>query len=189
MSSGIYRIINNNTNKVYIGSSVNIDGRWRSHRKELRNGSHHSVYLQRSWNKHGENNFIFKIIETVEPTKVTLLEREQYWMDYYKCYNKKYGYNINPTAGSPLGYKWTEGRKQKRMGHIVSEETRKKISISNSGKHKTLKQRKALSIIVKIDIYNLILSTHYLEKPVVCHQNMAPLNLFVNMVTVELKTI
>ena len=51
--SGIYKIQNKNTGKCYVGSAVNIDRRKKKHFLELRNGIHHSLKLQRSYNKHG----------------------------------------------------------------------------------------------------------------------------------------
>lgn len=39
---GIYSILNIKTNKMYIGSAVNIGRRWARHRHMLRHGAHHS---------------------------------------------------------------------------------------------------------------------------------------------------
>ena len=43
---GIYCIENINTNKKYIGQSVNINDRWSKHKNELRQNSHDNDYLQ-----------------------------------------------------------------------------------------------------------------------------------------------
>lgn len=48
MKSGIYAIINTKTNKHYIGSAINFEERWKRHFKDLDNGNHHSIKLQRS---------------------------------------------------------------------------------------------------------------------------------------------
>jgi len=102
--SGIYKIENLVNGKMYVGSAVDIKNRWSRHKSDLRKNKHHSRYLQRSWNKYSEEQFEFTIIEEVKDVS-ELLEREQYWLDYYKSYDYKIGYNSYPTAGSPLGAK------------------------------------------------------------------------------------
>jgi group I intron endonuclease len=106
--SGIYKIINLLNNKLYIGSSTNkIQRRFSSHIQLLLNNKHHAVYLQNSFNKNNQNfeNYKFEIIELVEP--INCIEREQYYIDLYKSYIPKFGYNISPTAGNCLGVKHT----------------------------------------------------------------------------------
>jgi len=110
--SGIYKITNKQNGKIYIGSSLNIYQRFYMHRSNLDRGKHHSTHLQRAWDKYGKENFIFEIIEEV-PDKSMLLEREQYYMDTAKSYERESGYNINPTATSRLGAKHTEEAKRK----------------------------------------------------------------------------
>lgn len=97
---GIYKIENIKNNKVYIGSSNNIKERWKRHIKDLKNDNHHSFHLQKAWNKYGEENFKFEIIEKCK--KEDLLDKEQYYMDLYNSYNKKYGYNISMSAKRAL---------------------------------------------------------------------------------------
>lgn len=75
----------------------------------LRNGKHNK-YFQNAFNKYGENNFLFVILE--ECDKQDLLIREQFWID--NCLPE---YNMNKIAGSGLGL-------------IFSKETRKKMSES-----------------------------------------------------------
>lgn len=145
--SGVYKIINIINNKCYIGSSVNIKERWINHRKSLKNGKHHSNILQRAYLKYGKENFLFEILEEVEPVKEKLLEKEQYFLDTLKP-----EYNILKIAGSCLGSKRSEEAKQKmrearlrdrdktlaliehlaslRRGTKLSEETCKKMSIA-----------------------------------------------------------
>ena len=110
---GIYKIVNEVSGKVYVGSAVDMNHRWNEHKRTLRENKHHSIHLQRAWNIYGKDNFRFEIIEECEKEK--LIEREQHWMNFYKSYNENKGYNISPTAGSKLGIK-------------SSEETKKKIS-------------------------------------------------------------
>ena len=146
--SGIYKITNLINNKMYVGSAVNLKKRKSEHFHTLRNGSHHNYHLQRSFNKYGEENFEFSILEYMFDNSI-ILQREQYWIDFYRCYNAKIGYNICRTAGSHLGMKNTEasklknskshkalhltGDKSARYGTKHSEETKYKMSLSSCG--------------------------------------------------------
>ena len=94
--SGVYCIQNKTTLKRYIGSSKHIKNRLTGHKRSLEQGKHHSVLLQRAWDKYGKICFDFLVIEDCLPE--TLIEREQFWMDYFKSYDSKNGYNIKPLA-------------------------------------------------------------------------------------------
>lgn len=115
--AGIYSIRNIDNGKLYIGSSSRIKYRVKDHRDALLNGDHHSSHLQKSWNKYGENKFIFEVIEIItleNSDKTYMLSREQYWIDYLKTYNRDFGYNMSPSATNPnLGIKRSEETKQK----------------------------------------------------------------------------
>ena len=66
---GIYQIRNKNNGKVYIGQVYATKGanrRWLEHRAALRKGNHYNPHLQSAWNKYGEVNFSFEILEVVE---------------------------------------------------------------------------------------------------------------------------
>jgi group I intron endonuclease len=119
--------------KMYIGSSVNINKRWTEHKNALKDNKHHSVKFQRSYNKYGEHNFEFCVIEYIED-KINLIKREQYYIDFYKA--EEIGYNICPTAGSSLGRITSDETKQKlkvaNIGKKPSEETKKKMSENNA---------------------------------------------------------
>ena len=52
--SGIYEIRNIITGDRYIGSSVDILKRFTTHKRFLKQGSHHSIILQNSFNKYKE---------------------------------------------------------------------------------------------------------------------------------------
>jgi len=97
--------------KFYIGSSVDIAYRWARHKRQLRNGNHHSIHLQRAWDKYGEENFEFKVIE--ECSEDITFKREQYYLDLYKSYNNDVGY---------IGTKQTEKTKQKIRDWYLTHE-------------------------------------------------------------------
>lgn len=77
MTAGIYKIVCTATDNFYVGSSRDIQYRWRSHRLLLCRDAHHSLALQRAWNKHGAEAFRLEILEVVE-NDILLLEREQH---------------------------------------------------------------------------------------------------------------
>jgi group I intron endonuclease len=52
-ASGVYQILCKPTGKIYVGSAVNLRGRWLNHRSSLRCGKHPNIVLQRAWNKDG----------------------------------------------------------------------------------------------------------------------------------------
>lgn len=97
--SGIYKIINKVNGKYYVGSSENIvcekSGRFKRHKKDLRKGNHHSIHLQRAWNKYSEQNFDFTVVEQFAGTAEMLLNLEQKYLDIakqekHKCYNMRF---------------------------------------------------------------------------------------------------
>jgi group I intron endonuclease len=135
MKSGIYLIKNIVNNKVYVGSAVNINNRWREHKHRLKKGKHHSKHLQCAWDKYGEENFKFEIIEEVQ-NPLHLLAYEQVYLDYYKSYEDDRGYNICKVAGSILGVKLSEETKKKmrETRKNISEETRQKLREANIGR-------------------------------------------------------
>ena len=101
---GIYRITCNANQKFYIGSAVDIRVRWNRHRYDLRKGQHKNAYLQSSWNKYGEDTFIFDIVEHV--TEIDkIVTTEQHWLDTTRCYDRTIGFNTRRVAESNRGIK------------------------------------------------------------------------------------
>jgi hypothetical protein len=82
---GIYRIRNLINEKCYYGSSKNIEKRWKTHLNQLRNKKHINCILQSAWEKYGENNFIFEIVEECEIQ--SLFDIEQKYIDSLGEYN------------------------------------------------------------------------------------------------------
>ena len=97
MSCGIYKIINIETNKIYVGSSKNIEMRIKSHFSNLKNKKHHSVKLQNSYNKHGLSCFTYEVLEECEIED--LFVREQHWIDILDSYHS--GYNASESSVYP----------------------------------------------------------------------------------------
>jgi group I intron endonuclease len=131
--SGIYLLHNLVNGKQYIGSSIDLKRRLFSYYSpsKLIDGR----YISNSIMKYGHNNFTVLILELVEPSnhiKADLLNREQYYIDLLKPV-----LNLNPTAGSSLGFKHSEETKallaNLRTGKYLSEETKQLLSELFSG--------------------------------------------------------
>lgn len=127
---GVYRITCTATGKVYIGSSNHIKRRWHGHRSQLRRNVHSIPALQAEWNRHGEEAFIFEVIEMCLDALRT--DREDYWIRHYHAADSAYGYNIAPSAVD-LSIKSDETRaKLAAASRNKSPEHRAKISAANS---------------------------------------------------------
>lgn len=171
----IYKIINIQNAKFYIGSSIVVAARWRKHARELRAGKHHCPHLQAAWNKYGEDSFVFRVVEVVVDM-AALPAAEQRWLDEHHgkrhCYNfakhvdnssrgvvradthrqaisesLKAFYKNNPHPA--IGRKHTEHAKalmqQNRAGKPVSEATKDLLRQANLGKIASAETRAKLS--------------------------------------------
>lgn len=136
MNSGIYSIINKENGHRYVGSSVNLNGRFRGHRNHLKGDTHGNRHLQRAWNKYGEDAFEFQVLFYCDPEMCITLEQRA--MDILGP-----EYNIEPIAGSSLGVTRTKEYRAKKsaammgkknaLGHKCSDEAKAKISAANKG--------------------------------------------------------
>jgi len=137
MKSGIYLIRNRSDQKLYIGSSANMPGRWREHCQALRRGNHCNAYLQNAWNKFGGDNFTFETLFYC--AMIDLIWFEQRAIDVHiKSVGWDALYNIHSKANSPAGIKHSHETRQKlsraMTGRKHSPETRQLIGESQRGK-------------------------------------------------------
>jgi group I intron endonuclease len=89
MTCGIYGIRNKINNKLYIGQSINIEKRYASHLRQLKNNKHVNKHLQSSYLKYGADNF--ELIILVECLEESLATEEQNQINLYshtQIYNK-----------------------------------------------------------------------------------------------------
>lgn len=89
---GIYCIENLVNHKKYIGLSQDVNKRWNQHKNALNNNMHINIHLQSAWNKHGESNFNFTIIEVCDIN--SLESKEIYYIKHFKTLESEYGYNM-----------------------------------------------------------------------------------------------
>lgn len=171
----IYKIINIQNAKFYIGSSTVLAARWRKHTRDLRANNHHCPHLQSAWNKYGEDSFVFRVVEVVEPQE-QLSIAEQRWLNEHHgkayCYNfAKYVDNSNRGVvraeshkqalsvaltefykNNPhhaVGRRHSEASKalmrNNRAGKPVAESTKELLRLANVGKVASAETRAKLS--------------------------------------------
>jgi group I intron endonuclease len=149
--SGIYKIQSIcKPERIYIGSAININKRWRKHLADLKAKRHKNPILQSHYNKYGVTDLEFSILAYCEISE--LIQNEQFYMDSYKTY-----FNICPVAGSNLGRKCSEKTKQllreirlkqpnpRPKGTKTSEETKEKLRLANIGKKYSEETKRKLS--------------------------------------------
>jgi len=133
--SGVY-CIEHISGRKYIGSSMDIGTRWRSHLNMLKAGRH-TQRFQAAWDKYGAHEFIFRVLELVNDRE-KLIHREQYWIDKFTSYDEEYGFNTAPSADGTAGISpsWETRQKMSKAGkgRKFTEEHKKRIGLANKGK-------------------------------------------------------
>jgi len=121
-SCGIYSITNVINGKKYIGSTMNFYKRFYQHNIKLNNNTHYNKHLQFAYNKY--SNFIFELLEDCKwlcnPEDINNVE--VYYIKHFNTTNAINGYNSESGGQS---------------NKILSEEHKRKISVSNIGKKKS----------------------------------------------------
>lgn len=141
----VYLIRNRLDGKVYVGQSGNPSLRRTRHFYLARKGS--PQYLYRAIRDHGEENFVFEIIEECADDLIN--ERERFWVSFYDSFNPKKGYNL--TSGGDH-YEHSESTKQKiacSVRKTMSEESRRIRSEANRGKIKSFEHRQKIAQSLK----------------------------------------
>lgn len=118
----IYGIKNVITNKIYVGSTKNVQQRLMKHFNELFHNRHCTKKLQEDFNKYGFKSF--SIIIFNNNTKINLLEEEK---------KQQISIGINNLYN------------EKITGYYIDEEYRKKLKNSSKATHKTKEYREKMS--------------------------------------------
>jgi hypothetical protein len=163
---GIYLIKNRLDNRVYIGSSNNIERRFRRHRTELKTGRHSNPFLSKAYQKYGKDAFDFIIIELCK--QVNLIQRELYFIAKYRSLDPLFGYNLkSPVAHPSMVNKeyskiLSKAKKGKSPVNLfqIQELRRKQVDVYKNGKfYKTFKSLKDTEISMGINrgnVYNYL---------------------------------
>lgn len=96
---GVYQIRNLINEKVFVGSSLNLEGIFNRYRFALQAGSHPNKALQADWNESGAENFAFEILEELPAGenpgydyRSDLEVLEDLWLEKLEPFGEK-GYN------------------------------------------------------------------------------------------------
>lgn len=132
MSGTIYKIYCTANDKTYIGSTTQpVKNRWSSHRSMLNRNIHDNIHLQRSWNKYGEDLFVFKVVQ--ECSVDELISTEKYWIDNT---DNLFNINLNPQKSPMFGRNHTKQSRDKitlgRMKYSMEQVKVLKSIILNS---------------------------------------------------------
>ena len=151
-SPGIYVITSSVNGKRYVGSTVDLKERKRSHLNLLEREDHYNIHLQNHVNKYGLSVLKFSILEFCIAKH--LIKKEQYWYDLLQP-----EFNLCSVMGSRLGMNHTKETKRKLsklmkgkgVGSKHIEETRQKMSKTalNSSEETLRKRREGMKGIEK----------------------------------------
>ena len=139
----IYKIESRLDGKIYVGQTQRT---LKERISEHMRGGRRRSYIDRAIKTHGIENFIVEVIEECS-TVEELNEREMFWI---RELNSRYPNGYNLTSGGNGRNVTDEARKnmsKAQIGHVVLEETRRKISLANSGKNHVVSEetRKKMS--------------------------------------------
>lgn len=121
----IYKITNKKNGMAYIGSSIEVERRWRQHKEaSINEKDHHYNYpLMIAFREFGIANFIFEIVDTL-PTWKAMIEAEHNWIIKENCIIPN-GYNQTDKTDSPMFdpvvAKKMSGTKREKYGKRVCE--------------------------------------------------------------------
>lgn len=86
----IYAIQHNETRKIYVGSSSDVENRYWSHMYALRSDKHTVEDMQEDFNEYGENYSLFILDEIHEYSEK---EKEYTWIEKLQSHIREKGYN------------------------------------------------------------------------------------------------
>lgn len=156
MNAGIYGIFNRVNRKWYIGQSVEMNVRLNMHRWRLKRGEHQNDHLQKSFLKHGEAAFEFRVVEIVPEAELDA--RERFWIQHHKSTDPKCGYNRD--SGGNLAKRHSDqtcvkisaalkGRASPLRGRPQSAEARASVSAALTGRVRSAEERLQISLSKK----------------------------------------
>lgn len=131
--SGIYIIRNLVNCKVYIGKAKCIYKRINNHCSSLnrKDKKHENDHFINSWHKYGKDSFAYTVLEYLPLIDELIAQKEIEYIDKYESLNPEKGYNK---------------RYDSSTGLIVSEETRKKLSVAQNKRFENPEERKKMGI-------------------------------------------
>ena len=124
--SGVYIFINNITEELYVGSSLNLTSRMVNYYYYYNSDKPSKTVIIRAMKKYGLENFSLGIKEFCEKDPKICINLEQEWIDYYMP-----KYNVLSVAGNSFGYRHTIETINK-LKEILSKENHPKYGSTTS---------------------------------------------------------
>lgn len=124
----IYKITNQKNGMIYIGSSIEVERRWRQHKEaSVNEKDHHYNYpLMTAFREFGIANFTFEVIDTL-PDYQTMIKAEHDWIVKENCVVPN-GYNQTHQTDSPM----FDPTVAKKMSNTKREKYGKRVCEINS---------------------------------------------------------
>lgn len=152
----IYSITCRVNEHVYIGQSVNVKQRWKTHRRDLQANRHGNPILQACFKKYGLAALDFLILKVCAPTELDAVERETIIEMKEAAGNRcmNFGTDIrNPMKGrchskearlkmsmsrkgkkrAPRSAEWCLAISEAKRGHVFTIEQRQRMSSARTG--------------------------------------------------------
>lgn len=118
----VYVIRHNKTDRIYVGSSSQVDLRIRSHLENLRRGRHPVEDMQSDYDSYGDD-YTISVVDEIEQYHER--EKEYQWMKRYRSFERGIGYNYKDQ-------KWRIGKTEKNKTEVGDSETKIIEIIKNS---------------------------------------------------------
>ena len=154
--SGIYKITCTENGHFYSGRTTDFAKRMTQHKVDLKSGKHKNIRMQHCYDKYGSDSFKYELIQETTEDINEMIEAEQNAIDEFidlpECMNinktakcacyvpmtperrRKISLSRSGKKGTPRTEEQRLHMHNKMMGHVISEETKRKISESHKGK-------------------------------------------------------
>ena len=118
----IYKATSKTSGKSYIGQTINLKDRIRSHRAAKDNYTFHAAMR-----KYGFDDFLWEVVEDLGDCSQELLdEREKYWIAFYDTYNSGYNSTLGGDNASSL-VNWIKTHKEEHRNNAL-----KSLKVANA---------------------------------------------------------
>lgn len=119
MSCGVYKVTNKITGECYVGSSKNIEKRWKNHKSSCYHKKQPGSLLYKAMDQYGIANFQFDILEECSEDNLKQLE-DKYIRELMPAYNKVRAYAPE--------WRTSEGYNERYNSDLSERERRKRNS-------------------------------------------------------------
>lgn len=83
MTAGVYTIVSTASGAVYVGSSVDIERRWKGHLSNIKYNRFLPEALLKAWRTTNGDGLEWIVLEEIAGDDQELIRAEQRWMDFY----------------------------------------------------------------------------------------------------------